>query len=201
MCQSSCKTSADFEMMYPDEDSWYDELQLIAAAHDVSVADRDAWIEGFGNHETPAQSFYGEYPEYLKAPKTAATKDLSDRTVKSPCKECPWKRSSAAGWLGASTAGEFIALSESGQHLPCHLHVNYEQSDEDWRDEADRAPQCAGHAIYLANRCKLPKDSAQLVLPADREQIFTWPHEFVAHHKRVDPETLKGVMVLDLINL
>jgi hypothetical protein len=79
--------------------------------------------------------------------------------------------------------------------MPCHLHVDYE--DGNWQEQADEAPQCAGRAIFQANRCKLPSTDI-LRLPADRTAVFQWPHEFVAHHAGVPAENLLGKLVYDL---
>jgi hypothetical protein len=105
-----------------------------------------------------------------------------------PCSQCPWRRKSAAGWLGASTAEEFVAQGESDIRMPCHTHVDYER--EDWAAQAMLAPQCAGRAVYLRNKCKVPRDPilasfVRTCLP-DKE-VFSWPHEFIAHHTKFSP--------------
>lgn len=46
--------------------------------------------------------------------------------------------------------------------------------------------QCAGAAIYRGNICKLPRDPAVLVLPADRDKVFKSPKEFRDHHDSKD---------------
>lgn len=119
--------------------------------------------------------------------------------LKDPCRECPWKICSAPGWLGAMSPGEFVELSDSGQRMPCHMYVDYEQPEEDWRADAEEAPECAGRAIFQANRCQLPKGT--LKLPPNRELVFTRPHEFVAHHLRVDPKSLEHLLFYQLYKL
>jgi hypothetical protein len=103
----------------------------------------------------------------------------------SACARCPFRRTSAPGWLGADTAEGFIATADSDVRMPCHLHVDYERND--WYLQAMHAPQCAGRAAYLRNRCKMPRDNdlATFVrsVPPDPE-CFRWPQEFIAHHKR-----------------
>lgn len=99
-----------------------------------------------------------------------------------PCRECPWRRKSAPGYLGASNPVEFLQASESGQHMPCHMTVNYE--DEDWQEKYESAPQCAGRAIHFANRCKSTYGTKVMNAPRDEETIFTWPQEFIDHHGR-----------------
>lgn len=100
-----------------------------------------------------------------------------------PCSECPWRKSSAPGWLGASTPLQFLAQAESGIRMPCHCAVNYER--DDWEQQVEEAPRCAGHAAYLRNRCKMPSDPEMRAF-ADRvgrnPEVFTRPEEFVSHH-------------------
>lgn len=103
-----------------------------------------------------------------------------------PCAECPWRRESAPGWLGASTPEEFMLQAQSEIRMPCHCHVDYEQ--EDWEDQIEDAPRCAGHAIFLKNSCKMPREPGlkQFVneVNKDTTKVFNWPHEFLAHHNQ-----------------
>ncbi|MBI6883078.1 hypothetical protein [Pseudomonas putida] len=100
--------------------------------------------------------------------------------LKKPCKACPWRKDSAAGWLGASTPVEFLQQSEAEIHMPCHLHVDYER--DDWEEQASSAPQCAGRAVHFANRCKKPQNPGLITMPANHAEIFGNPQDFVAHH-------------------
>lgn len=97
-----------------------------------------------------------------------------------PCKACPWLKTSARGWLGDSTPIEFLQTSEAEHRMPCHLHVDYESAE--WRADADKAPQCVGRAVHFSNRCKHPRNPDLLRATADRERVFTSPQEFVDHH-------------------
>lgn len=97
-----------------------------------------------------------------------------------PCGACPWRRASAPGWLGNSTPLEFVQQAEAGIKMPCHLTIDYGQ--DDWREEqVPAAPHCAGHAIYLANRCKGERPLRGQV-QADRVAVFARPQEFLDHH-------------------
>jgi len=106
------------------------------------------------------------------------------RQHKKPCGECPWRRTCAPGWLGNATPEQFLATSEAEHRMPCHSHVDYE--DENWRAQVAKAPQCAGRAIHFANRFKLPRNKDLLQLPADRENVFNRPEEFLEHHQQFD---------------
>jgi hypothetical protein len=171
-------------------DDWYDQLRDIAGKHNRSVADKSAWYECFEADMSPEDAFYDEYRELR--PKTGKKAKKQHST---PCRQCPWRRNSAPGWLGASEPGEFLAQSDANIRMPCHTHVDYEAAD--WEAQTQRVPQCAGRAIFQANRCQLPAPE-NLKLPADRQNVFQWPHEFVAHHAGVPAESLYGKLVYDL---
>lgn len=69
--------------------------------------------------------------------------------------------------------------------MPCHITIDYE--DADWQTKWEKklvGRLCAGAAIFFANICKLSRESDRLQLPADRETVFAWPAEFLAHHKQ-----------------
>jgi hypothetical protein len=95
---------------------------------------------------------------------------------KTPCKECPWKRSSCTGWLGGELAPEeWVELAHNDSVVPCHLKP---------------PAQCVGVAIYRANTCKSPRDKLALRMPADRDLVFVrrieggeLVEEFVDHHR------------------
>jgi hypothetical protein len=171
-------------------DDWYDQLRDLAGKHNTSVADKSAWYECFESDMSPEDAFYDEYPE-LRPKSEKKTK----KQHTTPCRQCPWRRNSAPGWLGASEPGEFLAQSDANIRMPCHTHVDYEAAD--WEVQTQRVPQCAGRAIFQANRCQLPAPE-NLKLPADRQNVFQWPHEFVAHHAGVPAESLYGKLVYDL---
>lgn len=105
---------------------------------------------------------------------------------KKPCKVCPMRRTSAAGWLGASTPEEFAAQIRSETHMPCHATIDYE--DKNWRKAAETAPFCAGALIFLRNHCILPRDpvlaDARNAVEADRETVFGHTAQFLDHHNR-----------------
>lgn len=170
---------------------WYTELQAIALKHRVSVADGDSWMGPWEEGQSAEDAFYEEHQDLREKADEACVHKQHNR----PCRECPWRKESMPGWLGASQPGEFLQQSDQGHRMPCHLAVNYDSPN--WEKQAKTAPQCAGHAIFLSNRCKSPAPGV-LKLPADREEVFTWPHEFVAHHAGLPEGSLAGVMVYEL---
>lgn len=99
------------------------------------------------------------------------------------CNQCPWRRTSAPGWLGASTPEQFLAQAESETRMPCHCTVDYSRAD--WEAQVQAKPRCAGHAAYLRNRCKMPQDPslAEFVRSVDRDpEVFGRPEQFLEHH-------------------
>lgn len=92
----------------------------------------------------------------------------SDCQHERPCSDCPWSRQSLNGWLGGSTPSEWVSAAHSDMVINCHVISNQ---------------QCAGLAIYRRNVAKLPMPP-NLILPADREAVFSSPTEFKLHHER-----------------
>lgn len=100
-----------------------------------------------------------------------------------PCAECPFRRKSAPGYLGADKPENFVDTALHGEiPMPCHLEVDYEQ--DDWEETLDSVHQCTGHAIFLTNACKLPRNPEIKRLPRDTDLIFNFRHEFLKHHNR-----------------
>jgi hypothetical protein len=77
-------------------------------------------------------------------------------------------------------------MAQSEARMPCHAQfedgLDYAAAQEHGTYE-HTAPQCAGRAIHWANQLKLPRDQTLLQLPPDHQTVFSWPHEFIAHHK------------------
>ena len=68
---------------------------------------------------------------------------MSDRVskplyMKSPCKECPFRKDSYLGWLGKDRMTEIV----NQESFPCHKTTNGKIEDR---------LQCAGHMILLRN--------------------------------------------------
>lgn len=104
-----------------------------------------------------------------------------------PCAECPFRRTSAAGYLGAASGKprEFLGPHWDGDvRLPCHMSVDWEAQDS--QEQAAAAPLCKGFLIMARNASKAPTDpevyKAVRQTDPDREKIFTFPHQFYQHH-------------------
>lgn len=102
--------------------------------------------------------------------------------MKKPCKECPFRKQSAPGYLGAASWQPELFLSQI-EHRPmsCHMSVDWEAGEED----SDHV--CVGSLQFLKNSCKLPrdKDYAEIVRASERsEDIFQNRQQFINHHSK-----------------
>jgi hypothetical protein len=114
---------------------------------------------------------------------------MANKQHKTPCAQCPFRRTAAAGWLGGLTPDDFKAMADSEARMPCHVRadrlsgVDYAAAQQPGTVEHG-LPQCAGRAIHWANQCKVPRTPGVLLeLPPDPVGVFQWPFEFVAYHK------------------
>ena len=104
-----------------------------------------------------------------------------------PCDQCPFRRKSPAGWLGAATPASFIVEISMERPLPCHPTIDYDDPNwlEKWnRQEIGRI--CAGSLIMAANMCKRPRDPEFPRLPRDASAVFATHLEFIEHHDGAD---------------
>lgn len=101
-----------------------------------------------------------------------------------PCGDCPFRRKSAAGWLGEATPSSFVIAISYETPLPCHQTIDY--TDRKWLEKwtAQRIGMiCTGSLIMMANMCKLPRDPAFPRMKADRTNVFARPEEFITYHE------------------
>lgn len=97
---------------------------------------------------------------------------------KTPCKECPFSRSTPAGQLGGADPTTFLAQASLPFWLPCHMDPGYEK---DKRDPS--LLQCGGAATFRANIGVAPIMPDRIhVLPKDTEKVFGSLAEFMSHH-------------------
>lgn len=103
--------------------------------------------------------------------------------TKKPCRECPWRRVAAAGWLGPYDAQTWVELAHSETPIACHMTIDEEETEGDWT--APDLRQCAGAAQYRKNVAMLPRNrDIAIALNKDIDTVFTTPFEFIEHHTK-----------------
>lgn len=101
-----------------------------------------------------------------------------------PCNECPFRRTSMPGWLGAATPQSFIVEISMERPLPCHTTIDYDARD--WLRQWERQRIgfiCAGSLIMTANMAKLPRDPEFPRMKPNTKLVFARPDEFIRHHE------------------
>lgn len=105
-----------------------------------------------------------------------------------PCNACPWRRASAPGYLGQYTPQDFIGSVDAEVPLPCHKALEGLEEEEAEEYMAEDAPYCAGALVYMRNTGKSPRDivlrEARQGVGPNRENVFSTPGEFLAHHNK-----------------
>lgn len=119
---------------------------------------------------------------------------MNDFTNSSPCKkacrECPFKKQSASGWLGSASFADDPGSAFLDPHwigempLPCHMQVKW--TSDDAQEQAKVKPLCFGFLTMMKNSGKLPRNPefAEHVSTMEKntEEFFMFPHEFKEHH-------------------
>ena len=108
---------------------------------------------------------------------TAVNTDLT-----SPCQDCPFRKSSAPGWLGPWEPDQILHEAIDREGFVCHRTVNTPQLQ--W---------CAGAALMLNRTLKISRDrdyaAYQKLLKSNpieiQESVFGSRDEFLVHHVRV----------------
>ena len=103
-----------------------------------------------------------------------------------PCSNCPFRRESMPGWLGAGSPESFIDCIQRDEPLPCHPTIDYDDRHwlAKWMAQGDDTGSiCAGSLIFMANKLQRPHDPAFPTMKADRETVFSNSIEFVRHHR------------------
>jgi len=102
-----------------------------------------------------------------------------------PCQECPFLKTSLAGWLSTYTPEELHRLVMAEVSFPCHMT---HEEDIEFNQAGTEYPLCAGALRYMKKGCKLPRRadlSALMVNITTKEcdNILSIP-EFFKHHTK-----------------
>jgi len=107
---------------------------------------------------------------------------------RTPCAECPFRPTSAPGWLGSYTPQEVIDVIRGDGDFLCHPKVDYE--DPDWDDEEKlmEYEECAGSMIFARKMCKRSRDrekaAGQDRVNLDAEILYP-AEKFIEHHTSI----------------
>mgnify|MGYP003691834865 FL=1 len=112
---------------------------------------------------------------------------MTELRHKKPCNECPWRRKHVPGWLGGYEPEDFVnQVQWDGPPVPCHKTLE---------DGSKGEAMCAGALIFMKNSCKSaqhPDYGDALARVEKSDEVFNWPHEFLAHHKQDIEEWYKS---------
>lgn len=98
--------------------------------------------------------------------------------MKPPCKQCPFLKGSARGWLGGHTAQQTHDYVMSEQFFACHMTRHKPK---------EKMERCRGSIAYIRKNFKIPRDFslAKQVSNVPREildGVLHWK-EFLEYHK------------------
>lgn len=112
----------------------------------------------------------------------------TNKPCERPCRECPFRRDSAPGWIGAYPTPEdlYRRAIDAEQRFPCHMAVDWDASQGEVEQQLAAAPQCAGALAHMKNCSKMPRPGSPVAYDAaeaeKRDDVFTWKGEFLKHH-------------------
>lgn len=110
---------------------------------------------------------------------------------KKPCKDCPFKKTSLAGWLGNQKPENIISYLEQDHEFPCHNTIpkgsNLVSAEE--AKNSETMQHCAGALIMHKKSCKRSRDSKVAQWQSDiksDDDVFSHKSQFLDHHKKLD---------------
>jgi len=111
---------------------------------------------------------------------------------KKPCKECPFRKESAPGYLGTLSHQPEEFLKPMEYHImPCHMAIDYDDDEgkTDLTKAAINSP-CIGALQFMNNSCKFPRGAREpgiyqthLENAGTNPNVFKWSNDFIQHHK------------------
>jgi hypothetical protein len=111
---------------------------------------------------------------------------------KTPCKECPWRKASVAGYLGGHSPEWYADVVQENQVPSCHLN--------DFGPQRPETRFCVGALHTAANACiqvREPPHAAEAKATVGRNpDCFSHPAEFYAHHSGGKPYSSRLMRML-----
>jgi len=95
--------------------------------------------------------------------------------IKTPCKDCPFRKDTQKGWLGKERIEEIL----NQKSFVCHKTVDYKNGDMNGR------LQCAGHMHMLDGKNEFVALARMLNIDTGltgRELVFNNPKDCIKHH-------------------
>lgn len=103
--------------------------------------------------------------------------------MKKPCKQCPYRKTSAPGYLGESSHDpqRFLQQLDLPTSHPCHNTVDWDEEDY------NKAKVCIGALQFMNNSAKLSRNPELKTLQSSlgkNDELFNWSSEFIKHHSK-----------------
>lgn len=104
-----------------------------------------------------------------------------------PCRECPFRKKSPSGYIGAHEAVEEITgIVLTDNRFPCHMEVTKQVNrGEKFERAIWTAPVCAGSAAMLCNMIKISRQPEVARLQKEvgkRPDVFSTATDMEIHH-------------------
>lgn len=110
--------------------------------------------------------------------------------VPKQCARCPFRKTSAPGWLGDYNAGSVFSSIWKGFPFFCHTSINYQ--NKTWEKRAMKSGKLCVGGLVFAGKIRAPEREIQHEpIRIAREQVKLIetqvecmdPNEFAEHHK------------------
>jgi len=120
---------------------------------------------------------------------------MSKKACPNQCRQCPFRSTSAPGWLGGYMAEDIPSLLWHGQPFFCHTRTNYRSKN--WREKAERNGVLCMGALVASERFMAP-ESTDAEVSAARSEAVAYASEhpeavdvmdvasFLSHHRDND---------------
>jgi len=113
--------------------------------------------------------------------------------VPNQCKACPFRPTSAPGWLGDYTAGAVFSSIWKGLPFFCHTSINYR--NKNWEARAMSSGKLCTGGLLFAHKIMAPESQIQhepiriarlKVLDIKDKIVCMEPREFGEHHQPLE---------------